>query len=223
MNQSADPNMSLGESRDEFIQRVRAALADRGKPVGLPDDLEIARVIDFEHDVVAEFMTRAEQAKSIPHRIPDEAALPDKIMEIIRQVGAATAIVPDDGIPARDEVLARLHEEGISTLDPDDPDAAFSADVGITGAETAIAETASINLTSGNSRRRLASLAVTTHIGVIRADQIVPDLLDWATQQPESPPAGQTLVSGPSKTADIELALVMGVHGPRQEHFIIIG
>lgn len=215
--------MTLGESKDEFIQRVRAALADRGQPVELPDDCELARVIARDDDIVAAFAARAEQAKTFPHRIADEAALPDKLVEIIRQVGAASAIVPNDGLPVREQILERLHEEGIATLDPDDPDAAFSADVSITGVESAIAETASICLTSGDGRRRLASLAVGTHIGVVRAEQIVPDLLDWADRQPENSPANQTLVSGPSKTADIELNLVMGVHGPRQEHFIIIG
>ncbi len=215
--------MTPGDSQDEFLNRVRAALADRGEPVDLPGDLEIARVVQPDQDIVAEFAARAEQAKTNAHRVADEPALLDKIIEIIRQVGGTSAIVPDDGLPAREQILGRLRYEGIRLVDPDEPDGAFSADVGITGVEAAIAETGSLCLTSGGGRRRLASLAVPTHIGVVRAGQIVPDLLDWAARRPEQPPAGQTLVSAPSKTADIELALVMGVHGPRQEHVIIVG
>jgi len=215
--------MTLGESQDDFLKRVRTALSDRGKPVPLPDDHEIARVVRPDRDIVAEFALRAEQAKMIPHRVPDEATLLDKIMEIIRQVAGTSAMVPDDGLPARNRILERLKQENISCLNPDDHDAAFTADVGITGVESAIAETASMCLASGSGRRRLASLAVPTHIGVVRAEQIVPDLLDWATQLPADLPASQTLVSAPSKTADIELTLVMGVHGPRQEHVIILG
>jgi L-lactate dehydrogenase complex protein LldG len=215
--------MSLGESQAEFLNRVRAALGDRGEAVDLPDDLEIARVVRPDQDIVQQFAARAEEAKMTAHRVADEAALIDKIVEIIRQVGAGSALVPDDGLPARDRILDRLRQEGVRLFDPDDRDAAFSADVGITGMDSAIAETASMCLASGGGRRRLAGLAVPTHIGVVRAEQIVPDLLDWAAKPPAQPPAGQTLVSAPSKTADIELTLVMGVHGPRQEHIIILG
>lgn len=215
--------MMVGESQETFLKRVSAALADRGAPVTLPDELEVARVIRGDQDIVAEFVTRAEQAKTIVHRVADEAALPDKIAELLHALDAKSAVVPDDGLPGRAEILARLQRDGVKLIDADEPDGPFVADVGVTGVEGAVAETASICLASGGGRRRLASLAVPTHIGVVRAEQIVPDLLDWAVQTPKPPPANLTLVSAPSKTADIELVLVMGVHGPRQEHVIIVG
>lgn len=215
--------MLLGETQDEFLKRVSSALSNRGEAVDLPDDLEIARVIGSAQDVVAEFASRVEEAKMIPYRVADEAAMLEKIAEITRHIGATSAVVPDDGLPARDRIIERLTADGIRLLNPDDLDDAFTADVGITGVDGAIAETASLCLTSGGGRRRLASLAVPVHIGIVRAEQIVPDLLDWAARQSAQPPANQTLVSGPSKTADIELALVMGVHGPKQEHVIIVG
>jgi L-lactate dehydrogenase complex protein LldG len=212
-----------GETQDEFLKRVSAALRERGQPVSLPDDLEIARVIGAGKDLVAEFATRAEQAKMYVYRVANEAAMIEKVAEVVRQVGGASAVVPDEGWPGRAGVVERLTAEGLKLIDADEPEGAFIADVGITGVEQAVAETASMCLTSGGGRRRLASLAVPTHIGIVRAEQIVPDLLDWGTQAPAQPPACQTLVSAPSKTADIELILVMGVHGPRQEHVIIVG
>jgi L-lactate dehydrogenase complex protein LldG len=91
----------------------------------------------------------------------------------------------------------------------------------------AVAETGSMVLTSGDRRRRMTSLAVPVHIGVVRAEQIVPDLIDLATLAETLTATGipscLVLVSGPSKTADIEQTLVMGVHGPRVEHVIVIG
>lgn len=210
-------------SKDAFLGAVRTALADRGPVVPLPTDLDIARVVGADEDLVAVFMARAEEAKMHVYRASDEADLLDRIMSIVTTLAARGAIVPDDGLPARDALLERLSAGGITLCDVDDADAGFVADVGITGVSGAIAETGSMHLASGAGRRRLASLAVPVHIGVVRAEQIVADLLDWTRRRPAEMPAGQVLVSAPSKTADIELTLVMGVHGPRQEHVIVLG
>ncbi len=213
----------IGESQESFLARVRTALTDRGEPVELPDDLEIARVIGRDEDRVKMFMTRVEQAKMHVFRVPDESAMIETVCQIVRSLDAKTAIVPDEPLPARDRLITQLADAGISLRDPDDRDAAFDADVGITAVSAAIAETGSMCVTSGGGRRRLASLAVPYHIGIVRAEQIVPDLLDWAAQLPAALPASEVLVSGPSKTADIELILVTGVHGPKAEYVIVIG
>jgi len=212
-----------GETKEQFLGRVREALRRRGEPVALPDDLEVARVVRRMQDPLALFMARVDESGMHAHRVADEAALVDTIIEIMGAAAAGSAVVPDESFAARAKIIQRLKAEGIRLISPDEPDAAFEADFGITGVVAAVAETASLYLVSGDGYRRLASLAVPNHIAVVEARQVVPDLLDWAAAQPTDMPANAVLISGPSKTADIEMTLVQGVHGPGNVHVVILG
>ena len=210
-------------TQQAFLDRVRQAMPKKSEPADLPDDLSVARVIKTDVDLVQTFLDRADQAKMNVYRVADEQALVKQVCDIIKKVEAKTAIVPAEPFPGREQIVEQLKAENIRLQDPDEPDIAFNTDVGITGVQTAVAETGSIHLVSGGTRRRLASLAVPCHIAILQADQILPDLLDWTAQDQTDRAAGQVLVSGPSKTADIELQLVIGVHGPKEEHLIVVG
>ena len=102
----------------------------------------------------------------------------------------------------------------------------FKIDVAITDVAMAAAETGSIVINAGPLMARMKSLVCKTHIALIRPDQIQADLLDLSEQirnlNSEEILRGFTVISGPSKTADIELQLVVGVHGPARLYLIII-
>lgn len=212
-----------GVSQETFLAQVRQSMTDPGERISLPDDLEAARVVGKDPELVALFCQKVDEAKMQPYRVADDAGMVDQVLRILLDQNATSVVVPDEEIPGREALLAGLKDQGITPADPNDREANFTADVGITGVTGAVAETGSFFLTSGGPRRRLASLAVPCHIAIVRAEQIVPDLLDWGAGMNGPLPAGSVLVSGPSKTADIELTLVIGVHGPRHEHVIVVG
>jgi L-lactate dehydrogenase complex protein LldG len=96
----------------------------------------------------------------------------------------------------------------------------FNEDVkaGISGAHGAIAETGTIVLASGQGRAQFVSLIPEIHFAVLRASDILQDI-SQALRLPEVRQASATsLISGPSRTADIEMTLTLGVHGPRRVH-----
>lgn len=212
-----------GVSKESFFSNIRDALADRGEPIELPDNLEIARVIGPDQDRVEVFAQRVDESGMHAHQVVDEAAMVDKVVELVEAAGAKSAVVPAEDLPAREKIIARLQDRGIELLSPDDPDVSFDADIGITGVHSAIAESASMCVTSGGKHRRLASLAPPRHIGIVRTESTVSDLIDWTANIPADMPANLSLISGPSKTADIEMTLVAGVHGPGEVHVIIVG
>lgn len=88
--------------------------------------------------------------------------------------------------------------------------------IGITGCLCAIAETGTLVLTSSKGRPLSASLLPEVHIAVVNKSQVVGSL-EEALRLPEVRAAGATvLITGPSRTADIEMTLTIGVHGPRE-------
>jgi L-lactate dehydrogenase complex protein LldG len=98
----------------------------------------------------------------------------------------------------------------------------FGFDVGITTVQAAIAETGTLVLDSARERHRFVSLVPPVHIAIVDASNIYATLGETLTilQNGGVSPA-VTFITGPSRTADIELTLTIGVHGP-QELYVIV-
>jgi L-lactate dehydrogenase complex protein LldG len=102
---------------------------------------------------------------------------------------------------------------------------AFAADVGITSVDWAIAETGSLALFSGPNQGRVVSLLPKRYLAIIEPSQILPDLFDLFARlesRKAELPSNMVLVTGPSKTGDIELKLTTGVHGPGNVHLLVV-
>ncbi|HEY6804247.1 MAG TPA: lactate utilization protein [Pyrinomonadaceae bacterium] len=158
--------------------------------------------------------------------VRDELEVVDALTQIIRQLQGtrlrARAIAISD-----DAEVERLIQQ--TDLDVDElaitPSAedVFRFDVGISRAQAGIAETGTLLLDSSRERHRLVSLVPPVHIAILHADQIVGTLGEALSllRQGEQVTPLATFVTGPSRTADIELTLAIGVHGP-QELFVIV-
>jgi L-lactate dehydrogenase complex protein LldG len=91
-----------------------------------------------------------------------------------------------------------------------------AATIGVTGCDAAVAETGSLVLLSGPGRERTVSLLPPAHVALVSRRSIVPALADAfaALDEPLRHAACATVITGPSRTADIELTLTLGIHGP---------
>ena len=104
-----------------------------------------------------------------------------------------------------------------------------TAFVGITSADYCLADTGTLVLISRADCARAVSLLPTIHVAVIELEQIIADLTELYTQLISVRRNGRhrlgnclTMITGPSKTADIELTMVHGAHGPRELHLYVI-
>lgn len=99
------------------------------------------------------------------------------------------------------------------------------ADIGLSTADYAIAETGSLVLTSGPGRGRTVTLLPPVYVAVVAADRVlstVPEAIEkYAGDRPL--PANVCFHTGPSKSGDIEMTLAVGVHGPGEVHVVLVG
>jgi L-lactate dehydrogenase complex protein LldG len=96
--------------------------------------------------------------------------------------------------------------------------------LGLTGSDAAIADAGAIVLASGPGRGRLASLLPPVHVAIASAARIWPSLPALLEDAPDlvGRGANTVVIAGPSRTADIEMTLTHGVHGPKHLHVIVM-
>ena len=237
-------------SREEFLARIREALGHSGageasRPgpgAGLPP----ARLPDVmppiaPGELLAKFEEALAKVSGIAHRASNLEELEAILKGILDGARADSVVLSRNALLAQLELGKRLRalgksvEEWPATGDPAQDAseayraACFSAAVGITGVDWALAETGSLVVTSASEGSQLASLAPPVHVALYRRSQLVESLDDILEQFPiakntEDSSAGRSavFVTGVSRTADIEQILIRGVHGPRELHAILV-
>jgi L-lactate dehydrogenase complex protein LldG len=115
-------------------------------------------------------------------------------------------------------MLADLQAAGISNQAKANP----SIRAGLTGALAGIADTGSLVIPCGPGRPQTASLLPEIHIAILRLGDLYADLPQILKLREVQEAASISLITGPSRTADIEMTLSIGVHGPRQVQVICI-
>ncbi|MCB9885831.1 MAG: lactate utilization protein [Planctomycetes bacterium] len=156
--------------------------------------------------------------------VADLPAATARVQELIEELDA-TVLAGSDA-PEVTTVLAALPGGG-TRLPHDAPrEQLLAADIGLTTAQLGIAETGTLVLESGREQHRLVSLLPKVHIALLPRSRLVGSLVDaFAHLSPSGgPPRARaiTFITGPSRTADIELELVVGVHGPKQLIVLIL-
>jgi L-lactate dehydrogenase complex protein LldG len=153
-----------------------------------------------------------------------------------RAGGAAVALSTGDPVVQQLGVEERLGAAGLEVLRPDDvfwDERLAEAGVGVTGAIAAAAASGTVGIACGPRAPRATSLVPPAHICLVFRGTMVEDLAEalrrsapTATGTPPSDtpplPSGLVWVSGPSRSADLELVLTVGVHGPGSVDVIVV-
>jgi len=218
-------------SRAEFLSRVRQAVRDGNRP-GTAAPLPSRGTVGYQgagSDPVAHCSAALTAAGGFPSVVPDRASAVARVLELV-QAWAATRVLFSGG-PFVDGLglPERLRAVGVQVATVDQltsettKETFFAADVGISGVDYLVAETGSVVLLARPAAPRSVSLLPPVHIAVAERSQLLPDLFDLFDRlAPGEMPSCLSLITGPSKTGDIELRLVTGVHGPGEIHVVLV-
>lgn len=238
-------------ARADFLERIRremsktpglfgASPAPRPAQPAAAADAIRRELTERWPEALERFVLEFERVAGVFHRAQSLEAVPAVIAAIARECGATSLVTWDpvalgfDAAPAltRDGfavVAARAGQEDERSRERHRADAA-GAQIGVTGADFVLAETGTLILLSGSGRPRSTSLLPDVHVAVFGRDRLLESLdqvgvmLEALHVDPDRSMSGAMInfITGPSRTADIELTLTRGVHGPKEVHAIFV-
>jgi L-lactate dehydrogenase complex protein LldG len=214
--------------RDAFLSRVSTAalLARLPVPPQVPE-----RLPDPEPaDLVGLFRVRSQSVNAVVHGPVDRHRAPAAVAAVAARHGCESFMSWDE-LPGAG-VAAALTAAGLEKVEHDmRPERRLEHQLGyrdlalgVTGAAAGLAESGSVVLVHGPGRPRMASLIPEVHVALLDVSDIDRTLAHWTHRHPETVRNTSNLVviTGPSRTGDIELQLNLGVHGPRHLHVVLI-
>ena len=196
--------------KEDFINRVKSSLGRREAVMAKPPSL-LEPIQNYESkELIERFRQEYESVDGIFHLVSSKAAALKKLNELIEELEVKTYIKTNHKYLKT--IVDKLEIE--QATNPED------ADLGISSAHCLIANTGTIVLDSSTGRK--ASLLPMKHIAIVKADQLVPSVAEALQDYMKEPPSSWVQATGPSRTADIELTLTIGVHAPGIVHVIMV-
>lgn len=204
---------------DQSELRARIASHSRNRVPARATALDDAARIEL-------FLTMAEAAQATVMRVPASAAVPEAVARYLARenLPAELVMAPDpalDEIPWETRPLLRIRRGAAEAADA----------VGLTPCFAAIAETGTLMLISGADTPTTLNFLPDTHIVLVHSDQVVATYEDgWGRLRglgegegggPQLP-RSVNFITGPSRTGDIEQRIVLGAHGPRRLHIVLL-
>jgi L-lactate dehydrogenase complex protein LldG len=224
---------AANSARDRVLGRVRKALGARDGEAAARACAEAYLAAHTQGprprmpaDLVARFMQRATDMQSTVERIASVDVIPK---QVARYLDALTLPPPLAAQKSHAGVcwpeLAALDWAGAGLAIEARPTTGNDR-LGITGVFCGIAETGTLVMISGADTPTATTLLPDTHIAVLCSDRIVAGMEEafaLIARERGRLPRAVNLISGPSRTGDIEQTIVLGAHGPFRVHIVLVG
>ena len=206
-------------SRDDILARIRAGRSAEKPYPGSGPSPQRGQVSGADRKAL--FVSMAQKAAASVDQATSRAEVPALVKTYLSQhnLPAEARLAPDPRITGLDWASQPLLATSVGGTDGSHP-------ISVTGAFAGIAETGTLALTSGAPSPTLLNFLPETHIVVIDAKDLAGSYEElWArlkAQYGAEMPRTLNLVTGPSRSGDIEQTILMGAHGPKRLHIILV-
>lgn len=237
--------MTQLNGRESFLTNVSKALGRNTLPATVEkpnwrNDVQHAYMKDLTKEEVVEAFK--EQCKNLTLKLFEATpeTLGETVRSVIKEYGGGTVVYADDeqfSSYGLTDVFQEMENQSEANFEKWDAakgsekniEISQNANIGITFTAMGMAETGSVLQKSSVGCGRSVSLLPITHIALIHKSDIVPRMTQTAlklredfSENAENFPSNLTYITGPSNSADIEMVLVVGVHGPVHVAYILI-
>ena len=209
-------------SREAMLRRVRTAVG-RGAGQPIPDPPPVLLYPpDPGLDCVARFTQRLELLGGVVHRAASHSEARAQVERLLNgraAIASNAALLNACGIHNIPGVVSGVTDREVLR------DHCATHPVGISGAEYGLADTGSLVMLAGPQNPRMVSLLPPVHIAVLEAGRILAgiDHLLAVLPHPPADASSMVLITGPSRTGDIEQISIRGVHGPGEIYVVLVG
>jgi len=222
-------------SREEILHTIRKGLEGVGPERTLEErnflseTEEIQKLTkELQGKLKTQFVDELTKVNTNVLEAGSEDEVKSSLQDLIKEKELKSFAIWESQFLKKMNLKQELKDAGLKLITSKNKNRIAKADIGITEVDYAIADTGTLVLLTDKNQPRSVSLLPPIHLAIVRTENLVRDIKDLfiilksRLQNTDDITSCMTFVTGPSRTADIELNLTLGVHGPKELYVVIL-
>lgn len=225
----------MSNSREEILHTIRSGLKGssietRNKDRNFMIEAEqIEELLEKKQDDLrTQFISEIKNVNTYVINVSDEKRVSKSLLKLVEEKELKTFSVWESDFIKELQIKEELKNTGLKLITAKNKNRIAKSDIGITEVDYAIADTGTLVLLTNKNQPRSVSLLPPIHVAIVRPQNLVRNIHDLfiilksKVNKDDDITSCMTFITGPSRTADIELNLTLGVHGPKELYVLII-
>ncbi len=224
----------MGNSREEILHNIRQGL--KGVSVPMPESPtlkaeahEVCNITDKTRErLKTQFTEELDNVNTHLIEASDEKEIKSSLLNLIKEKELQSFSIWESRYLKEINLKQELKNAGLKLVTAKNKNRIAESEIGITEVDYAIADTGTLVLLTNKNQPRTVSLLPPIHLAIVRPKNLVRNIEDLfiilksKLQEGDNITNCMTFITGPSRTADIELNLTLGVHGPKELYVVML-